>query len=334
MMGRDRVYLVTGAAGFIGSHLVEALLAAGRRVVGIDSFDPSYDPKLKRSNVARLSEHEDLILVEGDVRDPVFVRSCLQRHKISVVVHLAARHGGENPVEDPISLVGDNIVGTVNLLQASVARGIERFIYGSCACVYGAANPVPFSEDQPISMPTTPYAASKAAGEAYCYTYHHLYGLPVVCLRLFSVYGPRQRPDLLISRFVHLMLGDKPLPLYGDGDTSRGFTYVGDVVRGIVAASEQPKLGADGSFEVINLGSDAHYTVMNIVRALELLLGVQARIDWKPPPPGDQPKAWANVEKARRLLNWTPETNLATGLRAFARWCREQNGSPASGREP
>ncbi|NSW58622.1 MAG: NAD-dependent epimerase/dehydratase family protein [Armatimonadetes bacterium] len=329
-MGSERAYLVTGAAGFIGSHLVEALLSAGRQVIGIDSFDPHYDPKLKRGNIASLLAHEGFTLVEGDVRDPLLVRTCLNKQKIGVVVHLAARHGGQTFLEDPGACVGDNVAGTVNLLHECVGRGIERFILGSCSSVYGAANSAPFSEEQSISTPTSPYAASKIASEAFCYTYHHLYGLPVVCLRLFSVYGPRQRPDLLISKFVHLMLQDKPLPVYGDGEVSRGFTYVDDVVRGIIAASEHPKLGAPSSFEVINLGSDAPYTVMNIVRALELLLGIQARIDWRPPTREDLPKAWANVTKARKLLNWTPGTSLASGLRAFVRWCREQNCTRAS----
>lgn len=325
-MSSERGYLVTGAAGFIGSHLCEALLEAGHRVVGIDCFDSYYDPKIKRSNVATLREHERFTLIEGDIRNADMLETCFKKHKSDVVVHLAARAGVRNSVEDPLYCTENNVSGTVTLLQAAVERGIERFVFGSSSSVYGATNQVPFSEDQDISRPVSPYAASKVAGEAYCYSYHHLYDLPVVCLRFFTVFGPRQRPDLAINKFSQLMLAGKPLPVYGDGSASRDFTYVGDIVRGIMAAGETAELASPQTFEVINLGSDTPYTVMNLVQALELLLGIQATIDWQPPCPGDVPITWANIEKARRVLGWEPKTTLADGLRAFAQWCREQNG--------
>jgi len=328
-MAEERTYLVTGAAGFIGSHLSEGLLEAGHRVVGIDCFDPYYDPLLKRANAAGLREHPNFTLVEGDIRDTDTLSMCFQKHKINVVAHLAARAGVRSSVEDPLFYTQNNVFGTVNLLQAAVERGVERFVFGSSSSVYGATNEVPFSEDQRIMTPASPYAASKVAGEAYCYSYNHLYDLPVVCLRFFTVFGPRQRPDLAINKFTRLMLADKPLPVYGDGSASRDFTYVGDIVRGIMAAGELPELASPDTFEVINLGSDTPFTVMDIVRALELLLGIKAKIEWQPLCPGDVPRTWANIDKARRVLDWEPKTKMADGLRAFIQWCRQQNGVAA-----
>jgi UDP-glucuronate 4-epimerase len=212
----------------------------------------------------------------------------------------------------------------VNLLSKAAEEGVARFVFGSSSSVYGADNEVPFSEDQRITMPISPYAASKVAGEAYCHSFHHLYDLPVVCLRFFTVFGPRQRPDLAMNKFIRLILADQPIPVYGDGSASRDFTYVGDIVRGIMAAAEHPDLASPDTFETINLGSDEPITVLEMVAAIEDVIGRQAQIDWQPLSPGDVPRTWANVRKAKTLLNWQPQVSIQEGLSAFADWYRQQ----------
>ena len=319
-MASKKTCLVTGAAGFIASHLSEALIAEGYEVVGIDNFDPYYDAAVKHRNLGALQQQPGFSFIEGDIRSAEFLGECFHRHRPDIVFHLAARAGVRGSVAEPIVYTDINVMGTVNLLTAAAAEGIERFIFGSSSSVYGAANEVPFSEDQPITRPISPYAASKVAGEAYCYAFHHLYELPMVCLRFFTVYGPRQRPDLAINKFTRLMLAGEPIPVYGDGSASRDYTYVGDIVRGVLAAADRPHLAAPDTFEVINLGSDRPITVLELVEAIEHVVGSKARIAWQPLSPGDVPRTWASIAKAKRVLNWEPGTDLLEGLHAFADW--------------
>jgi len=316
-MASQRTCLVTGAAGFIGSYLSEALVTAGHNVVALDNFDPFYDPALKHRNIAGLLDDPRLVLVEGDIRDTELVAGCFQQHNPDAVVHLAARGGVRGSVADPLLYTDVNVTGTVTVLAAAAEHHVERFIFGSSSSVYGAANTLPFTEDQSVAGPISPYAASKVAAEAYCHTFGALYGLPVVCLRLFGVYGPRQRPDLAISKFYRLMLAGQALPVYGDGSASRDLTYVTDIVSGILAALQQPALATPGSFEIINLGSGAPVTVLELIRALEEILGCEVEIDWQPPAPGDVPHTWASIEKAKRVLGWQPTTSLPDGLAQF-----------------
>lgn len=311
-----RTVLVTGAAGFIGSHVSEALTARGDTVVGLDNFDPYYDPEIKRSNVRELSAGDRFNLIEGDIRDPGAVEEAFAA-PIGGVIHLAARAGVRPSIEQPLEYAKTNVDGTVNLLEAARAHGVARFIFGSSSSVYGAANEVPFSEDQRIDRPISPYAATKVAGEALCYTWHHLYDLPMVLLRFFTVYGPRQRPDLAINKFVRLLEAGEPIPQFGDGSSSRDYTYVADIVRGILAA-----LDSDYEFEIINLGGSSPIRLDEMIAAVGEAVGVEPEVNILENQPGDVPRTYADVSKAKRLLGWEPEWTLADGLREFVAWYR------------
>ncbi len=312
--------LVTGAAGFIGSHTAEALLRQGTPVVGIDNFDPYYDIAIKHRNVQEIETTAQqagtsFTMAEGDICNYDLIEELLAEHDARVIIHLAAKAGVRPSLEDPVGYARTNIQGTINLLEAARGAKIQRFIFGSSSSVYGHAAQVPFSEDQPVTMPISPYGASKVAGETYCYTYHSLYNLPVVCLRFFTVYGPRQRPDLAINKFVRLLSADQPIPKYGDGTSMRDYTYIADIVRGILAA-----LDGDIQWEIINLGSDNPITLNQLIAAIEEVLGKRATIDQLPPQPGDMRQTHADITKARRLLNWQPEVPLHEGLREFVKW--------------
>ncbi len=314
-----RPTLVTGAAGFIGSRVSEALVARGERVIGLDNFDPYYDPALKRDNVAELEASDGFELVEGDICDGELVRSIFADGDVRAVIHLAAKAGVRPSIQDPLAYAKANVEGTVVLLEAAREAQVERFIFGSSSSVYGAANEVPFGEDQRIDRPVSPYAASKVAGEAFCHTYHHLYDMPMVCLRFFTVYGPRQRPDLAISKFVRLLLAGEPIPRFGDGSSSRDYTYIEDIVRGVLAAYD-----SDLQYEIINLGSSSPIRLDEMIAAVGEAVGVAPVIEQLPDQPGDVPRTYANVTKARELLGWEPEWTLAEGLREFVAWYKDR----------
>lgn len=307
----QRTILVTGAAGFIGSHLSEALVARGDHVIGIDNFDDHYDPRIKRANLTDLLACNDFELIEGDIRDPDALGWAFYRGP-EAVIHLAAKGGVRASIEDPEGYLDCNVRGTLRVLEAAVRHGSSRFIFGSSSSVYGAGNIVPFSEDQPTDRPVSPYAATKVAAEALCHTWRHLQGLPVVCLRFFTVYGPRQRPDLAISKFVRLMRAGEPIPQYGDGSSLRDYTYVADIVRGVLLA-----LDGDLSYEVINLGSDRPISLADLIALIATVMGIEPRIERLPEQPGDVPRTWADISKAERLLNWRPEWSLEDGLREY-----------------
>ncbi len=314
--------LVTGAAGFIGSHTSEALLRRGTPVVGIDNFDPYYDVTIKHQNVQEIENTGqragvDFTMVDGNICNRDSIEELVATHKIQAIVHLAAKAGVRRSLEDPLGYARTNIEGTVTLLEAACRATMNRFVFVSSSSVYGDVAQVPFSEDQPVNMPISPYAASKVAAESFCYTYHALHQLPVVCLRLFTVYGPRQRPDLAINKFVRLMFAEEPIPRYGDGTSIRDYTYIGDIVRGILAA-----LDSEIKWDIINLGSDNPITLSELIAAVEQVLDKHAAIDQLPPQPGDMRQTHADVAKACRLLNWQPEVSLHEGLREFVRWWR------------
>ena len=309
-------YLVTGGAGFIGSHAAEAFLAEGHRVVSLDNLDPYYDLELKRRNLQQALEHEAYHFVEGDIRDARLVKILLREEAITHVVHLAAKAGVRPSILDPQGYMSANVEGTLTLLEAVRERRVERFIFGSSSSVYGAASQVPFREDQDISRPISPYAASKVACEAYCYTYHHLFSIPMVVLRFFTVYGPRQRPDLAINKFVRLLSGGEPIPMYGDGTSSRDYTFISDIVAGVMAASD-----ADLDFEI---GSSSPIKLIDMIHAVGKALNVAPRIEQQPMQPGDVPRTYASVEQAERLLGWRPTTTLEEGLKEFIGWVKRQ----------
>ena len=243
--------LVTGGAGFIGSHVVDRLLADGEQVVVVDDFNDFYDPAIKRANVREHLAHPRYTLVEGDIRDAALIERVFMTHRPARVIHLAARAGVRPSLEEPLLYETTNVVATLILLEACRRHNVQKLVFGSSSSVYGVNSKVPFAEDDPIAQPISPYAVTKAAGELHCHSYSHLYGLNVVCLRFFTVYGPRQRPDLAIHKFARLISAGQPLPFYGDGSTERDYTFVDDIVAGIMGALAYDKT----RFEILNLGN-------------------------------------------------------------------------------
>lgn len=311
--------LVTGGAGFIGSHLVDRLLAQGHAVTVIDDFNDFYDPALKRANVAPHLTDVRYTLREGDIRDLAFLEQVFAAGHFDAVVHLAARAGVRPSLAEPVLYQEVNVAGTQNIFEMCRKYGVLRCIFGSSSSVYGINSKVPFSEDDPIFQPISPYAATKAAGELLAHVYSHLYGIRMLCLRFFTVYGPRQRPDLAIHKFTRLIDHGRPIPMYGDGSTRRDYTYIDDIVAGIMAA-----LTYNGSqYEVINLGNSHTVYLRDLIAMLEDALGKKAVIERMPAQPGDVPQTYADISKARRLLHYAPQTDIKDGINKFVVWYRE-----------
>jgi UDP-glucuronate 4-epimerase len=319
--------LVTGAAGFIGSNLCERLIERGHSVVAIDNFDPFYSPEIKRRNVARLLAAERFQLIEADIRDVAQIESVLTstNGRLDVIVHLAARAGVRPSIEEPVLYSQVNVEGTVAMLEIARRLKVDRFVFGSSSSVYGNNTKVPFSEADPVEFPISPYAATKRSGELLCHTYHHLFGLSVVCLRFFTVYGPRQRPDLAIHKFTKLMASDRPVPMYGDGRTQRDYTYVTDIVQGVEAAIAYTE-HLPSVFEVVNLGGSETTSLRELIELLGAALGVEPRIERHPLQPGDVMRTFANVTRARELFGYRPSTNITEGIPRFVDWFRSVSG--------
>lgn len=309
--------LVTGGAGFIGSHLCEKLLDEGHWVVIMDDFNDFYDPRLKHENLAVIQHAGDVKVVEADICDPQAVEDCIRANRIDAIVHLAARAGVRPSLADPRTYERTNVGGTLNLLEAARRHSVQRFLLASSSSVYGIAKQVPFSEADTENLPISPYAATKLAAEKLCFTYAHLYGMAVCCLRFFTVYGPRQRPDLAIAKFIKAIDQGKPIPMFGDGSSGRDFTYCDDVVEGILAA-----LSLSHPFEVINLGNSSPVKLRDLIQAIELAVGKKAKIERLPDQPGDVPLTYADISKAARLLGYKPATSLAEGLAKQVAWHR------------
>jgi UDP-glucuronate 4-epimerase len=308
--------LVTGGAGFIGSHTTERLLARGDEVVVLDNFNDAYDPAIKRANAAALSGAR---IVTGDIRDRELVRKLFAEGRFDAVVHLAAMAGVRPSLLDPLHYEDVNMRGTMTLLEEARARRGLRFVFASSSSVYGARDKVPFSEADDIPHPVSPYAATKRAGELMCYTYHHLFGVPIACLRFFTVYGPRQRPEMAIAKFTRSILDGEPIPFFGDGSTRRDYTYVADIVDGVVAA-----LDRCSGYEIYNLGESATTSLSELVDALAKAIGKPAILDRQPNQPGDVPLTCADVSKARARLGYEPRTPVAVGLARYVEWYRQQ----------
>lgn len=317
--------LVTGAAGFIASHLVDSLLADGWRVTGLDNFDTFYGRHLKEQNIAGSRSHPAYTLVEADIRDWEALEERLS-DRYDVIVHLAARAGVRPSIEQPRLYQEVNVAGTQNLLEFARLRDIRQFVFASSSSVYGVNPNVPWSEEEAVLRPISPYASTKVSGELLGHAYSHLYGIRFLALRFFTVYGPRQRPDLAIRKFAELMLRGERIPLFGRGDTRRDYTFVDDTVAGVRGAIEYE----GSSFETINLGNDQAVSLAHLVSSLEDTLGIQARIQQLPDQPGDVPQTWANIEKARRLLGYNPQTRLEEGLQRFASWLGSRAGNPVN----
>ncbi|MEA2204454.1 MAG: UDP-glucuronate 4-epimerase [Blastocatellia bacterium] len=316
-----RNILITGGAGFIGSHLVDRLLAEGDwHVTVVDDFNNFYRPEIKRKNIDAHLSDPNFRLIEADIRDRDSLAKAFTGANFDCIVHLAARAGVRPSLEEPELYAETNINGTLNLLQLARAGNVKHFVFGSSSSVYGINAKVPFSEDDHIRQPISPYAATKAAGELLCHTYSHLYGLRCVCLRFFTVYGARQRPDLAIHKFAKLISEGRPIPIFGDGTTRRDYTYVDDIIAGVRAAIDYRA----SDYEVINLGESRTVELSELIALLEKELHKQAIIDRQPLQPGDVPQTFADITKARTLLNYNPQTPIEDGIRRFIQWFQKK----------
>jgi UDP-glucuronate 4-epimerase len=312
--------LVTGAAGLIGSHAAEALIDAGYNVIGADNFCDFYDRSWKEMNLQSIHGAPGKLEVEEiDITDGVAIDRLVELTRPKAILHLAAMAGVRPSIEQPGYYARVNVEGTTHLLQAAVRHNVGKFLFASSSSVYGNRSTVPFSEEDPVGEPISPYAATKRAGELLCYTYWHLYRLPVACLRFFTVYGPRQRPEMAIHKLTDLMARGKTLPLYGDGSSRRDYTYIDDIVDGLLAALE-----LEPGFEILNLGGADTTSLRDLVHWIAEELAVEPRIDYLPAQPGDVPITYADVSKAARLLGYSPKVPIREGLRRFVSWYRER----------
>jgi len=309
--------LITGGAGFIGSHLVDKLLAEdGWRVTVVDDFNDFYSPEIKRANIAGHLQNPAFRLVKADIRDAAALSKIFDDTKFDVIVHLAARAGVRPSLSEPKLYAETNINGTLNLLELAREHEIKQFVFGSSSSVYGINAKVPFAEDDRIHQPISPYAATKAAGELICHTYTHLYGIRCICLRFFTVYGARQRPDLAIHKFSRLISEGKPIPVFGDGSMRRDYTYIDDIIQGVRAAMDYE----DTMYEVFNLGESQTTELNALISLLEQNLDMHAIIDPQPMQPGDVPTTYADISKSKELLGYNPTTKIADGIPKFVEW--------------
>ena len=311
--------LVTGGAGFIGSHFADRRLAAGDRVVVLDDFNDFYDPALKRRNVADQIQNARYRLVEGDIRDRDLVFRLFAEESFDAVIHLAARAGVRPSLRESVLYEEVNCIGTLHLLDASVNHGKPRFLFASSSSVYGTNSKLPFSEEDQVDQPLSPYAATKRAGELHVSVFHRLHGLEAACLRFFTVYGPRQRPEMAIARFIRAIESGEPLRLFGDGKSRRDYTYVDDIVDGIEAALSGP-----AGFSIINLGGSRPITLAGLVTEVEKATGKRAVLIREPDQPGDVPVTYADITKAERLLGYRARVPLEEGLRRSVAWHRSE----------
>jgi UDP-glucuronate 4-epimerase len=317
-----RNILVTGGAGFIGSHLMEALLLhEDIQVTCIDNFDNFYDPDIKKTNIAGVANHKRFELIEGDITNFCQCYEKLSQKKYTSIIHLAAKAGVRPSIKNPQLYLDTNIIGTQNMLELARKLEIKKFILGSSSSVYGTNPDVPWNETNTNYNPISPYAASKLSAEMLGRVYSNLYGIQVVALRFFTVYGPRQRPDLAIHKFTKMIYEGKKIPFYGDGATKRDYTYVSDIVAGIIAATEYRK----SMFEVINLGNSYGIPLLELIILLEKAIGKKVNLQYLPAQPGDVPQTYADILKAKRLLGYTPKVSIDAGLEMFIKWFRKAN---------
>ncbi|HYB60500.1 MAG TPA: NAD-dependent epimerase/dehydratase family protein [Methylomirabilota bacterium] len=323
MNTNPRKVLLTGGAGFVGSHVAEALLSRGNSLAILDNLDDFYPPARKKANLEEVRRKGSFEFFASDICDTSSLREVFAAFRPSAVIHLAARAGVRPSIEQPALYERVNVFGTLQLLDLAKKFGVEKFVYGSSSSVYGAASAVPFSEDQRDLRPISPYAATKLAGELLLFTYAHLYHFDAVCLRFFTVYGPRQRPDLAIHKFTALLEAGEPVPVFGDGSTARDYTYVDDIVAGVLAALEfAPPVRNGAHFEVFNLGNSRPVTLNDLILKLESATGRKAIRRAMPSQLGDVPVTWADISRAEKFLGYRPQTSLDIGLERFVRWFR------------
>ncbi len=307
--------LITGGAGFIGSHLSERLLEGGYEIVNLDNFNDYYDPSIKRRNITGLLPRAEYTLVESDILDREKLQRLFQQHRFDAIVHLAARAGVRPSIAQPLLYEQVNCEGTVNLLELARQHSVDKFIFGSSSSVYGENSKVPFAEEDRVDHPISPYAATKKAGELTCYTYHHLYKMKITCLRFFTVYGPRQRPDMAIHKFTKMIANGEKVPMYGDGTSRRDFTFVADIVDGIEKA-----LNACSAYHIYNLGESRTIDLRSLINLIQECVGKRALIEQLPLQPGDVPITYADISKARREIGYDPKVDIAEGIQRFVAW--------------
>lgn len=303
---------VTGAAGFIGSNLIDNLLSKKFEVMGIDNFDPFYNRKIKESNISAALENKRFHFREGDIRDSEFIKKCFAEFSPDKVIHLAAKAGVRPSINKPAEYFDVNVNGTLVLLEAMKGAGITNLVFASSSSVYGNNPKVPFAETDYVDNPISPYAASKKAGELLCHTYNHLYGINIFCLRFFTVYGNRQRPDLAINKFAKAILKGEEILLFGDGSSSRDYTYIDDIVAGICSAAENLQ-----GYEIINLGGSKPVSLLKLVNQIEECTGKKAIVKFNPMQEGDVNRTYADISKAKRILNYSPSVDIRTGLKNY-----------------
>lgn len=318
-MSLNKIILVTGGAGFIGSHLCERLLAEGYFVVCLDNFNNFYDPRLKEDNIHQIKQNQNFVLVRGDILDTRTLESIFANHKIDTVVHLAALPGVRTSFVGSGNYIDVNLKGTLNLLNAARDNNVSQFVFGSSSSVYGKDSPVPFVETENNLTPISPYGVSKLSAEILCKSYHKLYGLPITILRIFSAFGPRQRPELALHQFVRSMKKGEVIAMLGDGTASRDFTYVDDVVEGIMLALKKPF-----PFEIFNLGNSKTVKLRELIELLGKKLGVEPRVKQLQNHIGDLDITYANISKAKSMLAWEPKISFEEGLDRFLAWHKEK----------
>ncbi len=310
--------LITGIAGFIGSHLGEKLISGGHTVLGIDNFDPFYPKNIKIENLKQLNTSDQFSFFEEDIRDGLTIKNIFENNKIDVVIHLAAKAGVRPSIEDAGEYCEVNINGTLNLLECMRQNGVSKLIFASSSSVYGNNNKVPFSEMDAVDYPISPYAATKRSGELLCHVYSHLYQFDISCLRFFTVFGPRQRPDLAIHKFTRLIDQEKPIPFFGDGSSSRDYTYIDDIIEGIMCAFKKLK-----GYNIYNLGESRVITLNKLIHAIESVINKKAILERHPVQPGDVQQTYADITKARKELGYDPQYNLEMGIQKFVDWYKE-----------
>lgn len=310
--------LITGGAGFIGSTLADELLLQNEKIIIIDNFNDYYDPQIKEDNVKNNLNNKNYKLYRGDICDRALVKELFENNQIDKVVHIAARAGVRPSLKDPLEYIRSNIDGTVNILENMQRNNVKNLVFASSSSVYGNCKAEKFSEDLKVTEPISPYAATKLACEQIIYTYSKLYGIKSVCLRFFTVFGPKQRPDLAIRKFTELIEQDKPIPVYGNGTTMRDYTFIEDVVCGIISAIEYDKT----LYEIINLGGGSPVTLTQMIETIENVLGKKAIIERLPMQAGDVDKTVSDITKARKLLNYNPKTSFEEGIKKFVEWKR------------
>jgi UDP-glucuronate 4-epimerase len=307
--------LVTGGAGFIGSNLIDKLLESNYKIICLDNFDSFYDESIKRKNIESALGFSNFNLITGDIRDKEILKRCFSNNDIDLVIHLAAKAGVRPSIDFPERYFDTNVMGTLQLLEVMKGVGVRRMIFASSSSIYGNNIKVPFSESDIVDNPISPYAASKKAGELLCHTFHHLYNFEIFCLRFFTVYGPRQRPDLAIHKFTNNIINNRPIELFGDGNSSRDYTYIDDIVNGIILSITHIK-----GYEIINLGESNTISLIQMISTLEDLLNKNAHKIIIQSQPGDVNKTYADIEKAKKLLGYSPSVEFIDGVKKFINW--------------